>query len=58
MNPQAEELNKIIQEKSSVVFELLSERGKEIYFPKKGILGQTAEAKSTKIKTSKPDTAS
>lgn len=49
MNPQAEELNKIIQEKSSVVFELLSKRGKEIYFPKKGILGQTAEAKSTKI---------
>ena len=49
MNPQAEELNKIIQEKSSVVFELLSERGKEIFFPKKGILGQTAEAKGTKI---------
>jgi len=49
MNPQAEELNKIIQEKSSIVYELLSERGKEIFFPKKGILGQTAEAKSTKI---------
>jgi len=44
MNPQAEELNKIIQEKSSVVLELLSERGKEIYFPKKGILAQSAEA--------------
>lgn len=49
MNPQAEELNKIIQEKSSVVFELLSERGKNIFFPRKGILGQTAEAKGTKI---------
>lgn len=49
MNPQAEELNKIIQEKNSVVFELLSERGKNIFFPKKGILGQTAEAKGTKI---------
>jgi aspartate/methionine/tyrosine aminotransferase len=49
MNPQAEELNKIIQEKSSVVFELLSEKGKAIFFPKKGILGQTAEAKGTKI---------
>lgn len=49
MNPQAEELNKIIREKSSVVFELLSERGKNIFFPKKGILGQTAEAKGTKI---------
>lgn len=49
MNPQAEELNKIIIEKNSTVFELLSERGKNIFFPKKGILGQTAEAKGTKI---------
>jgi len=49
MNPQAEELNKIIQEKNSNVFELLSEKGKAIFFPKKGILGQTAEAKGTKI---------
>ena len=49
MNPQAEELNKIIQEKSSVVFELLSERGKDIYFPKKGILAQSAEAGKASI---------
>ncbi len=49
MNPQAAELNSIIQEKNSTVFELLSERGKNIFFPKKGILGQTAEAKGTKI---------
>ncbi len=49
MNPQAEELNSVIKEKSTVVFELLSERGKNIFFPKKGILGQTAEAKGTKI---------
>jgi len=49
MNPQAEALNAIIEEKSSQVFELLSKRGKEIFFPKKGILGQTAEAKGTKI---------
>jgi len=49
MNPQAEALNTIIEEKSSQVFELLSKRGKEIFFPKKGILGQTAEAKGTKI---------
>ena len=44
MNPQAGELNIVIQEKSSVVFDLLSQRGKEIYFPKKGILAQSAEA--------------
>ena len=49
MNPQAESLNTVIQEKSSQVFNLLSERGKAIFFPKKGILGQTAEAKGTKI---------
>ncbi|MCG6190515.1 aminotransferase class I/II-fold pyridoxal phosphate-dependent enzyme [Maribellus maritimus] len=49
MNPQAEELNVIIREKSTTVYELLSERGKNIFFPKKGILGQTAEAKGTKI---------
>jgi len=49
MNPQAEELNVVIKEKSSVVYELLSEKGKNIFFPKKGILGQTAEAKGTKI---------
>lgn len=49
MNPQAEELNQIISKKNKIVYELLSERGKNIFFPKKGILGQTAEAKGTKI---------
>ncbi len=49
MNPQAELLNVIIQSKSNPVFDLLSEKGKAIFFPKKGILGQTAEAKGTKI---------
>ncbi|MFB6319936.1 aminotransferase class I/II-fold pyridoxal phosphate-dependent enzyme [Saccharicrinis sp. FJH54] len=49
MNPQAKELNDIIQAKSPVVFDLLSEKGKNIFFPKKGILGQTAEAKGTRI---------
>ncbi len=49
MNPQAQELNTIIQSKNPVVFNLLSERGKRIFFPKKGILGQSADAKGTKI---------
>lgn len=49
MNPQAEELNVIIREKNTTVYELLSERGKNIFFPKKGILGQSAEAKGTRI---------
>ncbi len=49
MNPQAQELNEVIISKNPVVFDLLSEKGKNIFFPKKGILGQTAEAKGTKI---------
>lgn len=49
MNPQAEELNIVIREKNPVVYEMLSERGKKIFFPKKGILGQTADAKGTRI---------
>jgi hypothetical protein len=34
LNPQAEELNRIIKSSSPTVFELLSKRGKAIYFPK------------------------
>lgn len=49
MNPQAEQLNVTIQSKNPAVYNLLSERGKNIFFPKKGILGQTADAKGTKI---------
>jgi len=49
MNPQAEALNQIIKGKNEVVFDLLSKRGKNIFFPKKGILGQSADAKGTKI---------
>jgi len=49
MNPQAEELNEIIKNNNQVVYELLSEKGKGIFFPKKGILAQTADAKGKKI---------
>src|SRR5210317_1487076 len=49
MNPQAKELNEIIAKSSPVVMGLLSERGKTIFFPKKGILGQTADAKGKRI---------
>ncbi len=49
MNPQAEQLNQVIREKNPIVFDLLSEKGKKIFFPKKGILGQSADAKGTKI---------
>lgn len=49
MNPQAQALNDIILEKNAIVFNMLSDKGKNIFFPKKGILGQTAEAKGTRI---------
>ena len=44
MNPIAVELNDKINAANPAVFEMLSELGKELYFPK-GILTQTAEAK-------------
>lgn len=49
MNSQAKELNDAILANNPGVFEMLSTRGQEIYFPKKGILGQSAEAASAKI---------
>lgn len=48
-NPQAVELNDVIQSVNPHVFSMLSEKGKAIYFPQKGILKQSAEAKGSKI---------
>ncbi len=48
-NPLAEALNGDIQSGAPQIFNMLSARGKAIYFPFKGILGQTAEAKNAKI---------
>ena len=44
MNPLAQELNKTINGSNSHIFEMLSNMGKELFFPK-GILSQSAEAK-------------
>jgi len=44
MNPIAQELNKIINGSNPYIFEMLSDMGKELFFPK-GILSQSAEAK-------------
>ena len=44
MNPLAKELNQLIQQSAPHVFEMLSDLGRELYFPK-GILSQTAEAR-------------
>jgi aspartate/methionine/tyrosine aminotransferase len=45
MNPLAQELNKAITEVNEYVFSMLSDVGKELFFPK-GILSQSAEAKA------------
>ncbi len=49
MNPQAQQLNDAIAKANPVVLSLLSQRGQGIYFPKLGILSQSAEAKGKEI---------
>jgi len=44
MNPIAKELNEIIQDANPNIYDMLSEKGKNLYFPK-GILSQGEEAK-------------
>jgi len=45
----ANALNTNLGLNSSVAYRVLSERGKRMYFPHKGILGQSAEAKAAEI---------
>lgn len=49
LNQQAIELNKTLNQFNPHVYALLSERGRAIYFPKKGILSQSADAQSCSI---------
>jgi len=49
INKQAEELNSIIIKSNPAVFQMLSEKGKSIYFPKEGIIAQSAQAKGKKF---------
>ncbi len=49
MDQQAITLNEVIQKSNPSIFELLSERGKNIFFPKLGILAQSAQAKGKDI---------
>ncbi|MGO4500647.1 aminotransferase class I/II-fold pyridoxal phosphate-dependent enzyme [Paenibacillus sp. 2RAB27] len=46
MNPLASQLNETLQRENSHVHDMLSTLGKSIYFPKEGILSQSAEAKA------------
>ena len=45
MNALAQELNDQLKKENAFVYEMLSRRGKELFFPK-GILSQSAEAKT------------
>jgi aspartate/methionine/tyrosine aminotransferase len=49
VDQQAVTLNEVIQKSNPSIFELLSERGKNIFFPKLGILAQSAQAKGKEI---------
>jgi len=48
-NQEAEELNTFIKAADSNVYSLLSEKGRAIYYPKKGMLKQGADARGKKI---------
>jgi aspartate/methionine/tyrosine aminotransferase len=45
MNPLARQLNETLERENPHVYAMLSSLGKSIYFPKEGILSQSAEAK-------------
>jgi len=49
INKQAEELNNVLLRDNPVVFDLLSEKGKLIFFPKSGLMSQSAQAKGKDI---------
>ena len=48
-NSQAKELNRIVKTHSATTYELLSRKGKAIYFPAKGILAQGMAARGKEI---------
>lgn len=49
LDPLAAELNEIISAANPHAFQMLATRGKRIFFPSRGILAQTAEAKGKEI---------
>lgn len=49
INPQAVELNTAIETANPHILNMLSTRGRKIFFPKRGILSQSAEAKGSAI---------
>lgn len=49
LNPLAEDLNRTLSADGASVYSMLSQKGKAIFFPSKGILGQGGEAKGKEI---------
>jgi aspartate/methionine/tyrosine aminotransferase len=49
MDAQAQSLNDILEKQNSAILNMLSEKGKNIFFPKLGILSQSAQAKGKEI---------
>lgn len=52
MNPQAAALNEVLESKSPAIYSLLSNKGRNIFFPKKGLVMQGQDAKGKKINAS------
>lgn len=52
MNPQAAELNTVLQTEGAAAYRLLSDRGRRIYFPRKGLVAQGLDAKGKSINAS------
>ncbi len=48
LTPQAQQLYNLLETEQSLLLHLLSPKGKAAYFPKEGILAQTAQAKNKK----------
>ena len=49
LNPLAAALNADLEANGASILQMLSQKGKNIFFPSKGILGQGAEAKGKEI---------
>lgn len=49
LNSQAVELNQVLQAHNAVIYDLLSRKGRAIYFPVKGIVAQAAAARGKEI---------
>ncbi len=52
MNPQAQAINAVLQKEAPAIYSLLSQGGREIFFPRKGILMQSRDAAGQKINAS------